>query len=305
MTDTIPIPQDSMRMGGRDVLACGSDDPDLVAVSMPDGMTTKTCWTLIDLALLDGDLDLKRDERGLFWESPEGRIDFDATAPEIRSHATAAWRSLRVLGHEDGMLRVDLDGGPGLMTIGGVFGVGRRELSETVRRLHPVGSVMDVREGEMGGISRMRHPAPTIDALTVALLRHMGVDMTALAALIAPMCHTLGVESGVVALDGPLRLLEIGQTDVERMYFETNDGHVTCQIVFGGVQFSGSGLDIRQRLPDTVGEALVGRPLSSLVDLPFDHHDPLILEASPSGDFVYAVVAPKPVPLASQRETRT
>jgi hypothetical protein len=304
MTDTIPIPQDTMRMRGRDVLACGSDDPELVVVSMPDGMTTRTCWTLIDLALVDEGLDLERDERGLFWTSPEGRIDFDATLPEIRSPDTAAWRSLTVLDHERDAVRVDLDGGPGLMTIGGVFGVGRREIEETVRRLHPVGSVMDVREGEMGGISRMRHPAPTIDALTVALLEHMGVDMAALAVLIAPKCHTLGGESGVVALEGPLRLLEIGRTDVERMHFETNDGHVTCQIAFGGLQFSGTALDIRQRLPQTVAEALMGRPLSSLVALPFDHHDPLVVEASPVGDFVYARIEARPAALAPSRKEK-
>lgn len=304
MTDTIPIPQDTMRIRGRSVLACGPDDADLVVVSVPDGMTEGECWTMIEEALIDEVVDLERDGRGLHWNSPKGRIDFDTTTPRIDSPSDAPWRALKVLGHEGAAVRVEMDGGPGLMAIGGVFGVGRREVEGAVRRLHPVGSVMMVQEGETGGISRMRHPAPTIDALTAVLLAHMDVDVAELAGLIAPLCHTLGGESGVIALDGPLRLLEAGATDVERMHFETNDGHVRCQIAFGGLQFTGTAIDVPQRMPDTVADALAGRPLSSLVDLPFRHHDPLILEASPVGDFVYVAVAPKPVPLTSQHEAR-
>lgn len=156
----------------------------------------------------------------------------------------------------------------------------------------------------MGGISHMRHPAPTIDALTAALLAHIGVDVAALAELIAPLCHTLGGESAVVALEGPLRLLDADATDVRRMHVETNDGHVICQTTLGALQFSGTVIHVRQHLPHTVANGLVGRPLSSLVDLPFQHRDPLILEASAVGDFVYVAVAPNPVPLTSQHEAR-
>lgn len=252
------------------------DDQTFVLVSLPDGVTLDAAWADVDDV---GQMEV--DGQDAVCRTTSGDVRFRLTLPPERIDPGAKWLQATVLGHGPGaIITLDLGHGEEMCPLAGD---GRTPIDELLAHIEtslPIGCEVRVMRGEFEAIAAITHPDPTIERMAVAMLEWRGVDLAAIRRHIMENGRVYGRVQINVKHDrnGGVSTTEdyddgAGGTIEVEMW----QGHVMLGLNVDGVCYAHDCLILQDRtLPETAAAAVIGRPLSNLVGLPFEHADPVV-----------------------------
>jgi len=274
-----------------------------VVTSHPEGMTDNDVKTAINETVLNETGVVEIDEDGPYCDTVRGRMRLEEVVMGAYVPDSSEWRTLEVLGHGPGTVTLALPGGPGVFDVSGDGQTPFGAMNAAVAAAFPVGSAMTFRQSHSGRIGIMMHPDPLVDRMTMAVLASHGVTAAHVRAVIGPKATVLGATSDperIVMVDGrPVRSDLRTSADNGVVELSCQDGVIRCNAARGRVQHLTDCLAVMDAtIPETVALSLVGRPVSAMANLPFDHHDPRMTRVKPWPDGVAIDYEPHLVPLS-------
>lgn len=259
----------------RDVLLATSDEARYVSIDLPDTPHINDLWQAVD-----DDRELHPDGDGWTCRTPFGEVRFMETLQGEEIAPGACWEEVGILAYGPGeMVRLDTREGPEILVLAGDGETPRLDLLRHVQEAVPIGSRVLVQRGIHGSIAAMTHPDPTLDLMTVAYLGWKDVDPEQFGAIVLRHGTAYGrTDFGILVGDDGTCTKSAGGSPRDRtLSIYMVRGHICLGEADAGFTYMDDSIIVVEgEIPDTVAASLIGRPLSHLLDLPFQHHDPLI-----------------------------
>lgn len=259
------------------VLANTGDPLSMTVTAAPVGMDGPA----VVAALNRGQVELNGD--GTHCMTTQGRISLERAYPLPHVDVDAPWITRTVLGHGDDGILLELDGGPGLFRLTGDYILPESEVRAAYATAFPPGTPMRHRLCREGRIAEAVHPHPSIDIVSLACLIHRGIHERALAMLLndlTPDVLVIGTwRRDVVVKIGKLKVYEgeAKATQEDGVRLKCHNGVLSCALAEGRILVNGREIIVMEStLPETALAALVGRPLSALLAMPFKVPDATI-----------------------------